>query len=89
MFRALVNQPGVLATTLAAAGILAITMGARQSMGLFISPLNTTTGLGIATISFALAIAQFVWGAAQPVAGALADRHGPRPVRLSWIPASG
>ncbi len=85
MFRALVNQPGVLATTLAAAGILAITMGARQSMGLFISPLNTTTGLGIATISFALAIAQFVWGAAQPVAGALADRHGPRPVLIGGL----
>lgn len=85
MFRALFNQPGVLATTLAAAGILAITMGARQSMGLFISPLNTTTGLGIATISFALAIAQFVWGAAQPVAGALADRHGPRPVLIGGL----
>jgi MFS family permease len=85
MFRALFNQPGVLATTLAAAGILAITMGARQSMGLFISPMNTSTGLGIATISLALAVAQFVWGAAQPVAGAIADRHGPRPVLIGGL----
>ncbi len=85
MFRALLNQPGVLATTLAAAGILAVTMGARQSMGLFISPMNTSTGLGIATISFALAVAQFVWGAAQPVAGAIADRYGPRPVLIGGL----
>ena len=32
-----------------AAAILMVTMGARQSMGLFLSPLNTHTGLGIAT----------------------------------------
>jgi predicted MFS family arabinose efflux permease len=85
MFRALLNQPGVLGTTLAAAGILMITMGARQSMGLFVSPLNSTTGLGIATISLALAVAQFVWGAAQPIAGAIADRYGPRPVLIGGL----
>jgi MFS family permease len=62
---------------LVAAAILMITMGMRQSMGLFVSPLNTHTGLGIATISFALAIGQFVWGLAQPVFGAVADRWGP------------
>ena len=62
---------------LVAAAILMITMGSRQSMGLFVSPLNTHTGLGIATISFAMAIGQFVWGAAQPIFGAVADRWGP------------
>ena len=60
-----------------AASILMITMGARQSMGLFVSPLNTHTGLGIASISLAMAIGQFVWGASQPVFGAMADRWGP------------
>jgi MFS family permease len=61
---------------LVAAAILMITMGARQSLGLFVSPLNTHTGLGVATISFAMAVGQFVWGAAQPVFGAVADRWG-------------
>jgi MFS family permease len=61
---------------LAGAAFLMVTMGMRQSMGLFVSPLNTSTGLGIATISFAMAVGQFVWGAAQPVAGAFADRFG-------------
>src|SRR5260221_3495329 len=63
--------------TLAAAAVVMVTMGARQSLGLFVSPLNTTTGLGIVTISLALAVGQFTWGAVQPVAGAIADRYGP------------
>ena len=61
---------------LAAAAILMITMGARLTTGLFLSPINTSTGLGIASISFAMAIAQFVWGLAQPVFGAVADKWG-------------
>lgn len=61
---------------LCASVILMITMGVRQSLGLFVSPLNTSTGLGIVTVSFALAVGQFVWGAAQPIFGALLDRAG-------------
>ncbi|TAK71248.1 MAG: MFS transporter [Betaproteobacteria bacterium] len=61
---------------ISAALILAITMGIRNALGLFVSPLNTSTGLGIVTVSFALAVGQFVWGAAQPIFGALADRAG-------------
>lgn len=71
-----------MAVTLTAAGILMLTMGLRQSVGLYVSPINTSTGLGIVTLSLALAIGQFVWGAIQPIAGALADRHGPRGVLL-------
>lgn len=62
---------------LIASTVLMITMGIRQSLGLFVSPLNTATGLGIASISLAMAVGQFVWGAAQPVFGAVADRFGP------------
>lgn len=65
---------------LVASAILMITMGSRQSMGLFIAPMNASTGLSIVSISFALAVGQFFWGASQPVFGALADRHGPTPV---------
>jgi len=84
MFASL-RRPDVLITTLAAAGILMITMGTRQSLGLFISPLDATTGLGIATISFALAIGQFSWGAIQPIAGAVADRYGARAVLIGGL----
>ncbi|MDO5694064.1 MAG: MFS transporter [Pseudomonadota bacterium] len=84
MFKTL-QGPGVMGITLAAAGILMVTMGARQSLGLFVGPLNTSTGLGIVAISFAMAVAQFTWGAIQPLAGAAADRWGPRPVLLAGI----
>ena len=84
MFPAL-RSPGTLGLTLAAAGILMVTMGGRASLGLFVGPLNTATGLGIVTISFAMAVAQFTWGAIQPLAGAAADRWGPRPVLMAGI----
>ncbi len=84
MFRTL-DRPTLWAVTLSAAAILAVTMGARQSLGLFVSPINTSTGLGIAAISFALAVGQFMWGVAQPIAGAMADRYGPRPVLVGGV----
>lgn len=62
---------------LAATAMLMITMGIRQSQGLLVKPIGHSTGLGIAEISFALAIGQFVWGAVQPLFGALADQRGP------------
>jgi predicted MFS family arabinose efflux permease len=61
---------------LAAGGILLLTMGVRQSLGLFVGPIVASTGIGIAAISLALAVGQFVWGAAQPLFGAIADHHG-------------
>jgi len=62
---------------LTASAIMMITMGARLTTGLFLSPLNTATGLGVASISFVMAVAQLMWGAAQPVFGAVADKYGP------------
>jgi MFS family permease len=61
---------------LAAAGTFALTMGTRQTMGLFLSPLNTATGLGLASISLAFAFGQLWWGLTQPFAGAMADKVG-------------
>ena len=60
----------------AASAILLITMGARQSLGLFVAPLNRSTGAGIVAISLAMAVGQFVWGLTQPVFGAIAERFG-------------
>jgi MFS family permease len=65
---------------LSAAAMLMITMGGRQSMGLFIGPITQATGVGIVGVSFALAIGQFMWGAVQPVFGAIADQYGAKPV---------
>jgi MFS family permease len=71
--------PGHLAlwlVLLAATGSYALTAGVRQSMGLFVSPLHTATGLGIGSISLAFAFGQLWWSLTQPVAGAIADKVG-------------
>jgi len=61
----------------AAAGLVfALVFGVRQSVALFIGPINTATGLGIAAISLAFACAQLMWGITQPIAGAVADKYG-------------
>jgi len=62
---------------IAAAGLVfALVFGVRQSVALFIGPINSATGLGIAAISLAFACAQLMWGITQPIAGAVADRYG-------------
>jgi MFS family permease len=71
--------------TLTAAAVLMITMGARQSQGLFVFPIAGSTGVGIVTISFAMAVGQFTWGLAQPIAGALADRFGAARVLIGGV----
>ncbi len=67
---------GMVLVLIAAAGTFAMTMGTRQTMGLFLGPLNTATQLGIGSISLAFAFGQLWWGLTQPFAGAMADRVG-------------
>ena len=70
---------------LAAASVFALTMGTRQTMGLFLSSLNTSTGLGLASISLAFAFGQIFWGLTQPFAGAYADKYGAVKVLLLGV----
>jgi len=62
--------------TAAAAGLMALIAGSRASFGMFLSPLNTATGLGMASISLAAAAGQLAAGLALPVVGSLARRFG-------------
>jgi MFS family permease len=67
---------------LAAAVLTGIGLGGRQAFGVFVSPLNTASGLGLATLSLAFALGQLAIGMAQPLFGRLADRAGARRVVL-------
>lgn len=62
--------------TLAAAGLMGLVVGGRSAFGLFVSPLNSASGIGLAALSFALALGQLAIGLAQPFIGALSDRWG-------------
>ena len=79
------RQWSVWLVLLAAASTFALTMGSRQSMGLFVSPLNSATHLGLAQISLAFAFGQLWWGLTQPFAGAMADRIGAGRVLLTGV----
>jgi MFS family permease len=63
--------------TAAATGLTALIAGSRASFGMFLSPLNTATGLGMASISLAAAVGQLASGIALPLVEALARRFGP------------
>lgn len=56
--------------------ILMVTMGIRQTVGLFVHPIMENTAMDIAEVSMALAIGQLMWGAFQPLFGAWADKKG-------------
>jgi predicted MFS family arabinose efflux permease len=66
----------------AAAVILSLSMGMRQSLGLFLRPLNTELGVSASAFGLALALQSLVWGISQPFVGMLGDRYGARPVLL-------
>jgi len=51
--------------------------GARTGLGFFLTPMSLENGWGRDVFSLALAIQMLLWGAAQPLAGAIADRYGP------------
>src|SRR5713101_8813247 len=54
--------------------------GARSGLGFFLTPMSSTNGWGRDVFALALAIQMLLWGAAQPFAGAIADRCGAVPV---------
>ena len=56
--------------------ISAIGFGPRAALGLFLTPMTQMHGWGRDIFGLALAIQVIVWGAAQPFAGAVADRFG-------------
>ncbi|MBV8912845.1 MAG: MFS transporter [Acetobacteraceae bacterium] len=62
--------------------IISLSMGIRQSMGLFQKPMAVDLGISASEFGFGMALQNLMWGVSQPVVGALGDRFGPRPVLL-------
>lgn len=60
----------------AASLILFITVGTRQSFGLYLAPMSKELGWGREVFSFAIALQNVFWGLSQPFIGAIADRYG-------------
>jgi len=60
----------------AAAFLVVITMGVRQTFGLFLLPVTEALGSGRELFSLAMALQNLVWGLSSPIAGAVADKYG-------------
>lgn len=67
----------------AAALLLSLAMGLRQSMGIFMQPITRDLGIEVAQFTLAIAIQNLAWGMFQPIAGALVPKIGFRGVMLS------
>ena len=72
--------PALILSLVAAGTILSLSMGLRQSLGLFMEPMVRGTGISVATFGFAMAVQNLAWGIGQPFMGALCDRFGGRVV---------
>ena len=62
--------------------MLTISMGMRQSWGIFVTPVTQDLGVSIADFTLAIAIQNLVWGISQPLIGAFADKLGCRIVTI-------
>tara|TARA_R110000868_G_scaffold44576_1_gene148686 strand:+ start:2423 stop:3658 length:1236 start_codon:yes stop_codon:yes gene_type:complete len=56
--------------------IVIASFGPRSILGLFLEPMTSANGWSRETFALALALQNLMWGAGQPVAGAIADRFG-------------
>src|SRR5262245_34774010 len=73
--RAAWQTPAVLIAVGCAIALIAF--GPRSALGQFLTPLSVDRGWGRDALSFAIAIQNLLWGAAQPFAGGIADKFGP------------
>ena len=56
--------------------VVMLSMGMRQSFGLFQAPIAQSFGIGLTVFSLSLAIQNLIWGLSQPIIGALSDKYG-------------
>ena len=75
--------PALILSLVAAGAILSLSMGLRQSLGLYVEPMARGAGITVATFGFAMAVQNLAWGIGQPFMGALCDRYGGRLVVMA------
>jgi MFS family permease len=63
--------------------MLSLSMGVRQSLGLFMTPATQDLGIAVAEFTLAIAVQNLGWGLMQPFVGAAAARWGFRPVLVA------
>ncbi len=62
--------------------MLTLSMGLRQSLGIFMQPLTHDIRISVSDFTLALAVQNLAWGFLQPLAGAMTVRYGFRPIMV-------
>src|ERR1700726_3512973 len=62
--------------------MLSLSMGLRQSLGIFLQPLTHDVGISVSDFTLAIAMQNLAWGFLQPLAGALTVRYGFRAIMM-------
>src|ERR1700743_3939420 len=62
--------------------MLTLSMGFRQSLGIFLQPLTHDIHISVSDFTLALAVQNLAWGFLQPLAGAMTVRYGFRPIMI-------
>lgn len=63
--------------------MLTLSMGFRQSLGIFLQPLTRDIHISVSDFTLALAMQNLAWGFLQPLAGAMTVRYGFRPIMMA------
>jgi predicted MFS family arabinose efflux permease len=63
--------------------MLTLSMGLRQSLGIFLQPLTRDVGISVSDFTLAIAVQNLAWGFLQPLAGALTVRYGFRTIMVA------
>jgi predicted MFS family arabinose efflux permease len=72
-----------LAILIGASLMLSLSMGLRQSLGIFLQPLTRDIGISVSQFTLAIAVQNLAWGFLQPFAGALTVRYGFRVIMMA------
>jgi predicted MFS family arabinose efflux permease len=62
--------------------MLTLSMGFRQSLGIFLQPLTRDIGISVSDFTLAIAVQNLAWGFLQPLAGAMTVRYGFRTIMM-------
>src|SRR3981081_3123657 len=62
--------------------MLSLSMGLRQSLGIFLQPLTHDVAISVSDFTLAIAVQNLAWGFLQPLAGALTVRFGFRTIMM-------
>jgi predicted MFS family arabinose efflux permease len=63
--------------------MLSLSMGLRQSLGIFLQPITHDVGISVSDFTLAIAVQNLAWGFLQPFAGVFTVRFGFRPIMMA------